>query len=169
MGRTRRSLPNTSLPSKATPRPAKAPAPKAELGDDLRARIAARHGQRAGTSGAGGTEDAGFSYAEFKRRRSASKEPAAMIDEDEDEDELLRHLGDDEDNDLLGMGAECDREAPAPAARAVAGGGGSSGTRATRRMGAETEREAPAGGGDSLGIRATRRTVLWISDLRLGE
>ena len=41
---------------------------------------------------------------------------------DEDEEMLLRHLGDDEDDDLLRMGAECEREAPA--ARAVAGGRG---------------------------------------------
>jgi hypothetical protein len=135
MGRTRRSL---SLPSKATPRPAKAPAPKVDLGVDLRARIAARQEQRAGAS-----EDVGFSYADFKQRRS---EKAAVEDEDvEDEEALLRHLGDDEDDDLLRMGAECEREAPV--ARAVAGGGGSLGSRSSqsrpRQVGVESEREDP--------------------------
>ena len=158
MGRTRRSLPSdTSLPSKATPRPAKASAPKVDLGADLRARIAARQEQQVGTS-AGGSENAGFSYAEFKQRRSEKE--AAAEDVDEDEEMLLRHLGDDEDDDLLRMGAECEREAPA---RAVAGGGGSlaslSSQSRPRQMGAESEREAPAGCGGSLGIRATRHAL----------
>ena len=52
-------------------------APKQELGDDLRARIAAR---------AGATEGAGFSYADFKRKRSekaVGEEDDEMADTDQ--------------------------------------------------------------------------------------
>lgn len=52
---------------------------KAEVGDDLRARIAAGRQE----PGAGASEGAGFSYADFKRRRS---EKTAGEEEEEEED-----------------------------------------------------------------------------------
>ena len=156
MGRTPRSLRrDTSSPSKAAPRPAKAPAPKVDLGADLRARISARREQRAGV----GSEDAGFSYADFKQRRSA-KEAAAAAGEEEQEGEemLLKHLRDDDDDDdiLLGMGVESEREAP-PAEPPRSS---QSGLRSARfAVAVECERELPKGGCGSLGVRAARREL----------
>ena len=156
MGRTPRSLRrDTSSPSKAAPRPAKAPAPKVDLGADLRARISARQEQRAGV----GSEDAGFSYADFKQRRSA-KEAGAAVGEEEQEGEemLLKHPRDDDDADdiLLGMGLESEREAP-PAEPPRSS---QSGLRSARfAVAVECERELPNGGCGSLGVRAARREL----------
>lgn len=161
MGRTPRSLRrDKSSPSTATPRPARAPAPKVDLSADLRARISARQEQRAG----GGSEDAGFSYADFKQRRSAKEAAVATGGgELEDEEMLLKHLRDDDDEDdiLLGMGLESEREAPpAEPPPAEPPRSSQSGLRSAHfAVAVECERELPNGGCGSLGVRAARREL----------
>ena len=155
MGRTPRSLRrDTSSPNKAAPRPAKAPAPKVDLGADLRARISARQEQRAGVG-----SDAGFSYADFKQRRSAKEAGAAAGEEEQEGDEmLLKHLRDDDDEDdiLLRMGLESEREAPPDEPPRSSQPGLRS---AHLAVAVECERELPNGGCGSLGVRAARREL----------